>query len=288
MTGNSFGNVVENGMTDIEPSFNAWGKAFSPKKAEELTGLVFTEKDEPGHIGRLGKYKGVPTPRGSAILQPPADVPAGDRILWLAKQLAGKIDRIRSAGAEDIHIWVAYYHEGQCNHALSAEELKALAELDIGFWISCYKTEQAEEFADENPQILRLVPDDQPKKNGPRSRSPSFVIYEQARQAMVDGQLEEAMRLFQETVRLGPHFKAFELLGECLMKLGRHKEAVGPLASAVALNQGVRAPSLLAEAFLFIGDKICAQEFAELALNRDPNNKKAKDIMAKIGAEGET
>ena len=98
---------------------------------------------------------------------------------------------------------------------------------------------------------------------------------------MNDGKLEDAAHLFQESILLSPHFKTFELLGECLLQLKRHNEAIGPLAAAVALNKGVRAPSLLAEVFLALGENRDAREFAELALSRDPNNKKAKEILSK-------
>jgi tetratricopeptide (TPR) repeat protein len=111
-----------------------------------------------------------------------------------------------------------------------------------------------------------------------------YEIYLQGRQAMNDGKLEDAVNLFQKSTLLSPHFKTFELLGECLLKLKRYNEAVGPLAAAVALNKGVRAPSLLAEVFLAMGENSDAREFAELALSRDPNNKKAGEILSKVEA----
>jgi len=111
-----------------------------------------------------------------------------------------------------------------------------------------------------------------------------YELYEKGRQAMQDDKLNDAVRLFQESNLLSPHFKTFELLGECLLKLKRYNEAVGPLAAAVALNKGVRAPSLLAEVFFVIGENSDAREFAELALSRDPNNKKAKEILSRVKA----
>lgn len=100
---------------------------------------------------------------------------------------------------------------------------------------------------------------------------------------MSDGMLDEAVCLFQKSILVSPHFKTFELLGECLLKLKRHHEAVGPLAAAVALNKSVRAPSLLAEVFLALKENSDARVFAELALSRDPNNKKAREILSKVG-----
>ncbi|MBA4387737.1 MAG: hypothetical protein C0404_07135 [Verrucomicrobia bacterium] len=114
--------------------------------------------------------------------------------------------------------------------------------------------------------------------------SEGYEMYEQGRAAMKEGRIEDAIRLLQRSVALDPHFKAFELIGECLMKLDRHADAVGPLAAAVALNRGVRAPSLLAESFHSIGRMAEAREFAELALQRDPTNRKAKGILNRTEA----
>ncbi|MBI3038445.1 hypothetical protein HYY75_05255 [bacterium] len=112
--------------------------------------------------------------------------------------------------------------------------------------------------------------------------SESYEIYRKGRLAIRGGRIEEAVGFFRTSSAKDPHFKTFELLGECLMKLGRHAEAVGPLASAVTLNQGVRGVSLLAEAFHAIGRITEARDFAKLALSRDSKNKKAVEILAKI------
>jgi hypothetical protein len=51
------------------------------------------------------------------------------------------------------------------------------------------------------------------------------------------------------------------------------------LAAATTLNAQVRAPSLLAEAFLALGDELAAHRIARLALDRDPNNKRARNVF---------
>ena len=96
------------------------------------------------------------------------------------------------------------------------------------------------------------------------------------------GQFEAAARLFQESIDASPHFKALELLGQCLITLGRPQEAIVPLAAAATLNNGVRAPALLAEVFWELGQKIDAQQLADIALARDPNNKKARAVKEKL------
>src|SRR5262245_38776101 len=79
-------------------------------------------------------------------------------------------------------------------------------------------------------------------------------FYQRARALMDSGNLEEAVELFGESVGLLPHFKSLELMGECLVLLGRPRAAIVPLAAAARLNRQVRAPSLLAKALLEIGD----------------------------------
>ena len=95
---------------------------------------------------------------------------------------------------------------------------------------------------------------------------------------MDEGKYEEAATMFEQSVRADPHFKALELLGECLMLLNQLAEAIVPLAAATTLNKGVRAPSLLAEVYFKLGEMDEAKEIAELALIRDPNNRKALEI----------
>ena len=64
--------------------------------------------------------------------------------------------------------------------------------------------------------------------------------------------------------------------------LGRTQEAIVPLAAATTLNNGVRAPALLAGVFWELGQKTDAEQLAEIALARDPNNKKARLVKEKL------
>lgn len=101
-------------------------------------------------------------------------------------------------------------------------------------------------------------------------------LYQQAREEMAAGHFEEAVSLFKQDISIEPHFKSLEILGECLIKLGRPQEAIVPLAAATALNNGVRAPALLAEVFWELGQKTDAEHLAGIALARDPNSKKGQ------------
>jgi tetratricopeptide (TPR) repeat protein len=95
-------------------------------------------------------------------------------------------------------------------------------------------------------------------------------LYHLGRVAMEAGHLEEAVALFQESISEWPHVKTMELEGECLLRLGRAREAIVPLAAATALNPSAHPPGLLAHAFLALGHYREALEFADEALRRAP------------------
>jgi tetratricopeptide (TPR) repeat protein len=123
-----------------------------------------------------------------------------------------------------------------------------------------------------------------------RGRSPASQLYEQARRLMADGSFEQAVELFHQSAVESPHFKTYELLGECYMRLKRLTEAIPFLAAATILNRGVRAPSLLAEVWLALGRGVQAAEAAGVALSRDPQNKVALRVTESAASmiEGET
>lgn len=95
---------------------------------------------------------------------------------------------------------------------------------------------------------------------------------------MEAGVLEVAVERFRESVAEWPHFKTLELLGECLLRLERPRDAIVPLAAATALNPQGRAPALLARAFLELGTYRDAFDQAEEALRRAPDNKLALEV----------
>jgi tetratricopeptide (TPR) repeat protein len=103
-------------------------------------------------------------------------------------------------------------------------------------------------------------------------------LYHVGRQAMEAGALEDAISFFCRSVAEWPHFKTLELLGECLLRLNRLREAIVPLAAATALNPQAHAPALLARAFLELGTYRDAFDQAEEALRRDPGNKQALQV----------
>jgi tetratricopeptide (TPR) repeat protein len=114
-----------------------------------------------------------------------------------------------------------------------------------------------------------------------RGRSPSAQRYERARALMDSGSLTQAVDLFLASAADRPHHKTYELLGECYLRLERFPLAVLYLAAATTLNPQVRAPSLLAEAWLAFGDTQRALEATAVALVRDPKNKRALAVREK-------
>jgi len=125
-------------ITEISVTIQFWGNNFSPKSVEDATGINFDRKVEVGDIGDTGKYKGKPIPYGSASLDAPKYIKDDDKILWLANLLKGKIERMYDFGLEQAHFYIGYFYEDQCNCTLTREELKAISDLEIDFWFSCY------------------------------------------------------------------------------------------------------------------------------------------------------
>jgi len=111
----------------------------------------------------------------------------------------------------------------------------------------------------------------------------AYDQYQRARELMDRGRYAEAVPLLQESIAAVPHFKSLELLGECFVNLGKLNEAVVPLAAATTLNNGVRAPALLAEVFLRLGDHDDAQALAGVALARSATNRMALAVRKALG-----
>ena len=96
---------------------------------------------------------------------------------------------------------------------------------------------------------------------------------------MDEKDFEKAADMFRQSAELDPHFKTLELLGETYIRLNRLSDAIIPLAASVSLNRGGRAASLLAEVFLHLKKYPAAKEMAEIALNRQPDNRRALAVV---------
>jgi tetratricopeptide (TPR) repeat protein len=110
----------------------------------------------------------------------------------------------------------------------------------------------------------------------------SRILYERGWDAMQTGQLETAIELFEQSNRSGPHFKTCLYLGECLVRLNRHKDAIIPLAAATALNRQGIAPLKLAEVYMVLDEPNKAHELVKLAIERQPDLKRARVLEPSI------
>lgn len=121
------------------------GATFSPRSAEAGTGIVFSEKNEVGDLGKYGKYRDAPLPDGSATLELASSSTREfldiDAPIF---QTPGLVAALRSSGASMIVLYVDVAYEAQCNFELSPELLAALAELGVTVGFSCFPVEEQE------------------------------------------------------------------------------------------------------------------------------------------------
>jgi hypothetical protein len=129
-------------MIKIRSSCEITGESFSPAKFSKISSVRFVNAGEPGAIGKVGRYRGKPTPYGQATIEvsnkPEDDWSHFDKLLMI---LEGCIDALREAGAEDIDLSCSLFHDGQCNFAFSRDQLRRIANLKVSFSISCYRDE---------------------------------------------------------------------------------------------------------------------------------------------------
>lgn len=99
------------------------------------------------------------------------------------------------------------------------------------------------------------------------------------------GDLPRALQLLEKSLALQIHHKTLELIGELRCRMGEHREAIIPLAAATGLNRGIRAPLLLAEAFLALGEWADAESAATESLRRDPGCHRARVALDKAAGQ---
>jgi tetratricopeptide (TPR) repeat protein len=108
---------------------------------------------------------------------------------------------------------------------------------------------------------------------------PSFEAYQCGRQAMKDKKYAEAIEHLERSIKIAPHFKTLELLGECKLEVGEAKDAIVPLAAAAGLGSNeFRANYLLGVAYAKLGNIQAALQFLDRALKMNPQFKKAREL----------
>jgi len=114
------------------------------------------------------------------------------------------------------------------------------------------------------------------------ARDEALELYDSARTHMEAGEFAAALARLQGSAVIHPHAKTLELIGDCLMKLGRPAEAIIPLAASKGLSRHTPATMRLAEAFLAIGDVVSAKSHAEEAVAIMPHHGPARAILARV------
>ena len=107
-------------------------------------------------------------------------------------------------------------------------------------------------------------------------------LYYKGREALDAGEFSKALDLFNRSIENNIHYKTLELIGNAYIKLEEYSKAIIPLAAATSLNDGPKAPSLLAEAYLNLGEIDNATRMANKSLNRLQNYGPAKKIIELI------
>jgi tetratricopeptide (TPR) repeat protein len=117
------------------------------------------------------------------------------------------------------------------------------------------------------------------------STGKGLLFYQKGREAIASGNLVSAIRFLEQSAQIDPHFKTFELLGECLIKRGQCSEAVAALSMSVELgNKPYRALYLLAQALESIGHREEAIARLTQAIEMKPDYKAARALLDRLHA----
>jgi hypothetical protein len=135
----------------IDIFINMFGEFFSPGKLGQMTGYPVEDAVEPGTVGKIGKYRGEPTPYGAGEwrFSTGKDVPYGPVFELAVQRLECHVNAIRHCGAEDIVLHFQVYYENQCNLEFSPSQLSRIATLSVSFTVSCEQIAHGEEDASD-------------------------------------------------------------------------------------------------------------------------------------------
>ncbi|MCG8685232.1 MAG: hypothetical protein MI892_10175 [Desulfobacterales bacterium] len=118
----------------VEPECHLWGEDFQPADLAAIENIQLHRVNEPGKIGTIGKYKGVPLPYGSCRVCTPEYIPVFDRISWMADFIKINKRTFAKVGATEIIFWI-YWHGVQGNMEFTPVELEKIAKLKIALCI---------------------------------------------------------------------------------------------------------------------------------------------------------
>ncbi len=117
-------------------TFSAGGERFTPSKVS----APFTDAHDPGEIGKAGRYRGLPTPYGSAHLDAPQE--EKEKLAYLHRIVVPLLPLLREAGADDFCLRITYHCDSGAI-GFSKEEIRMIAEMDCDVPIDCLIDEEA-------------------------------------------------------------------------------------------------------------------------------------------------
>ncbi len=120
-------------ITRTQISLVVGGDMFRPSTID----APFSEAEDPGAIGKLGRYRGVPVPEGSASFYVPES--EQDGIRYLHRLAFPLMPVLRAAGATEFFIHITYHHDEQCALGFDSEDLQMLADFGCTVSIDCWK-----------------------------------------------------------------------------------------------------------------------------------------------------
>ena len=125
-------------MVKIILSLILQGDDFSPNKIKSTCGESMRDFNEPHEIGTIGRYRGIPIPYGSAIIQLSENPQEWDALDEMLSFLKERISIYKAAGTEEMTLSLSIFHDGQCNFGFTRDELKLIHDLNVDIMISCY------------------------------------------------------------------------------------------------------------------------------------------------------
>jgi len=128
-------------VTRTQISLVASGEKFRPSTID----APFSDAEDPGAIGKLGRYRGVPVPVGSATFS----VPDGEKegIQYLHTLVYPLMPVLRAGGATDFFIHITYHYDQQCSLGYAPEAMRMLADFGCEVVIDCSKDDDDEKNA---------------------------------------------------------------------------------------------------------------------------------------------
>ena len=121
-------------------SLHVYGETFRPSKVS----FLFSQAIDVGALGIRGKFKGIPTPFGHAVIHAPKTSASGRSISAVCEIGLSLMPELKAAGADEFVLWVLREYEAQCNEELRPEEIALIAKLGCTLCYSAYQVEESE------------------------------------------------------------------------------------------------------------------------------------------------